>query len=141
MKTKNVLLACCFSLLMIGVSFAQNDFEKLPLEAQNFISKNYKDVKVKRVKVDDGDMKEMYTAKLANGSKLEFDQNSKITSIDGDEKIPDALVPQSILAYVTTHYPKSYITEWEIDDGGQEVELADGTELKFDAQSNFLKKD
>lgn len=45
------------------------------------------------------------------------------------------------LKYAVSHYPGAQFMEWWKQDKELEVELADGTEVEFDAQGNFKKMD
>lgn len=55
--------------------------------------------------------------------------------------MPDGIVPQPIVDYVAQNYPNGVIVTIERDDNGYEIELRDGTELKFDNDLNFVGGD
>lgn len=80
---------------------------------------------------------------LSNGIELDFDENGNINEMESKNKeaLPETTIPTNVAGYLKTNYAGIAITGWEKDSKGQEVELADGTELEFDKDGNFLKID
>lgn len=125
---------------------AQMDLQELPQEIQDFVSQHFEDVPIKSAEKEKdllnfGD-DEMYEVKLANGIKLDFNKAGQVTEIESKDnvEIPRAALPSDIYAYVESNY-NSRITNWEVDNNDQEVELSDGTDLEFDRNGKFIKED
>lgn len=112
-----------------------------PTEIQQFLNTHYKDQNVVKFKTDKDKNLMKYKVTLSNNTKLEFDNNYKITEIDSKVKVPESVVPTAILAYVKANYPNNYITDWELDDLNQQVELNNGIELEFNMNGEFLRID
>ncbi|MEK6482103.1 PepSY-like domain-containing protein [Catalinimonas sp. 4WD22] len=74
-----------------------------------------------------------YEVILENGVQLEFNRKGECSSIEGNTALPDSVIPEKIVEYVTQSYADNYIISWERDDNG--------TELNFDKSSNFLRID
>ncbi|QHI36149.1 hypothetical protein IMCC3317_15080 [Kordia antarctica] len=61
------------------------------------------------------------------------------TNDDNDQVIDAAMLPQTVLDYVSTNYPNDTILQAQIEsDGSYEVTLSTGIELHFDANGVFL---
>ena len=79
---------------------------------------------------------------LADGTEIEVDANGNWIEIECFRRaLPDGIVPQPIVDYVAQNYPNGVIVTIERDDNGYEIELRDGTELKFDNDLNFVGGD
>lgn len=113
----------------------------LPKEAQAYITQHFPSHEVVQVVKERDDLKTTYDVYLSEGFNLDFDKQGKILGVEGSSKLPDSVVPEKILAYVSTNYPDQFIRDWELDDRGQEVKLSNGMELKFDKNGNFLRID
>lgn len=126
---------------------AQSSSEILPQNTQDFINQHFGNASITKVEKEDGwldwDRNEMYEVRLDNGIKLEFDENGNVTEMESDrgETIPVEALPDKIRQYLNETYNGIGVVSWEMDSRDQEVELADGTDLEFDAQGNFLKID
>lgn len=142
---KKLILSGALMLGSFGL-FAQSS-ATLPQSSQDFIKKNFSSATIESTKEDSSwefwDKDEKFEVHLSNGIKLDFNKNGEITEIDSknNEAIPQAALPQNVVSYVQSNYSGSQIISWEKSDDEQEVELADGTELEFDAQGNFRKVD
>ena len=55
--------------------------------------------------------------------------------------MPNSVIPEKILQYVTTNYPTNFITDWELDDKNQQVQLDNGLDLEFKMNGDFLRID
>lgn len=82
-----------------------------------------------------------YEVYLQGNVELEFNDAVQITGISSDTELPNSVIPQSILAYVASNYSGQFITEWELDDDNQQVELDNGTELTFALNGTFISVD
>ncbi|MDT0293773.1 PepSY-like domain-containing protein [Mesonia ostreae] len=137
---KKILFIAAVAFLGITSSFAQEGMDKLPANVQELIKTNYANLQIKKIKVDEGDMDERYKVKFENGTQLDFNSMGEINEIDGEERIPDALIPQKIKNYLATKYKGEYATEWEYENNVHEVELSNGTELEFTDKGEILER-
>ena len=73
-----------------------------------------------------------YDVKLVNGTKIEFNNAGKWTSVDcKTRQVPDGLVMKSIRNYVAKNGNGAFIVKVEKKLKGYEIELSDGVEMKF----------
>lgn len=115
--------------------------DRLPATAQAYISQHFSGHEVLQVVKERDDLKTSYDVYLSEGYKLDFDKNGKILGAEGSNRLPDSVVPATLLTYVNTHYPDQFIRDWELDDRGQEIKLSNGMELQFDKDGKFLRID
>jgi len=114
--------------------------QQLPKSINQFVQKNFPGKTLSKISQEKKLGKTEYEVYLDNGTKLEFN-NTTINEIESNEKIPDALVPKNILAYVNKNYPQNFITEWKLSYSKHKIELNDGLELEFDKNQKFLRID
>ena len=69
------------------------------------------------------------------------DSASNIIDVDGVIQLPNSVIPQSILDYVSVNYPNNVITDWELEFNHQQVELNNNIELEFEMNGNFIRID
>lgn len=144
MKMKKILLFLTALLLSVGAAHADKytiNRDNLPTQAQEMLTKHFPKAKVAMIKVDRHLLKKTdYDVKLVNGTKIEFNNAGRWTSVDCKTRaVPDALVPKSIRNYVKKNFDGVKITQIERKLKGFEVELEDGIELTFDTLGNFKK--
>lgn len=136
-----------FLLLALPLFFISCDKEsvigsgELPEDARSFLSTHFPGRTVTQVVKDRDGFVVTYDVLLDGGIDLDFNRKGECTSIESQERLPDSVIPEKILSYVTAQYPDQYIVAWELDDRGQEVRLNTGLELKFDKSGNFLRID
>jgi hypothetical protein len=84
--------------------------------------------------------KAVYEVKLNNRFELDFDVDGNWTDIEGNQRqVPDALIPQAILSYVQANYPSPLFIEGiDKESFGYQVEISNDTDLKFNADGNFI---
>lgn len=82
---------------------------------------------------------------LDNGTKLEFDRNSNLTSVEGKRDfVPVEILPKSIQNYITTYYPTKKIKSISIERTRKskvidyEVDFAHGLELTFNKNGKLI---
>ncbi|MDE5919108.1 MAG: PepSY-like domain-containing protein, partial [Duncaniella sp.] len=129
-------------LLAVGVAYADKytlKRENLPQQAREMLDEYFPKAKVAMIKVDKHLLKKTdYDVKLVNGTKIEFNNAGRWTSIDcRDRAVPDAIIPRAIRKYVTKNFEGVKITEIERKLKGFEIELDNGLELTFDTFGNF----
>lgn len=115
------------------------DRDELPQPAQEFLNEHFPKAKVSMIKVDKHLLKKTdYDVKLTNGTKIEFNNSGKWTSVDCKTKeVPQKLIPKAIRNYVSKNFPQTFITSIEKKTSGYEIELNDGVELKFNLLGGF----
>ncbi len=139
---KKLILILTAILLSVGVAYADKytlKRENLPQQAREMLDEYFPKAKVAMIKVDKHLLKKTdYDVKLVNGTKIEFNNAGRWTSIDcRDRAVPDAIIPRAIRKYVTKNFEGVKITEIERKLKGFEIELDNGLELTFDTFGNF----
>ena len=116
--------------------------EQLPDTSSTFVEQFFPGIEVVYAEKDEDDGIITYELTLADGTEIEVDANGNWIEIECFRRaLPDGIVPQSIIDYVAQNYPNGVIVTIERDDNGYEIELRDGTELKFDNDLNFVGGD
>ena len=139
---KKLILILTAVLLSVGMAYADKytlKRENLPQQAREMLDEYFPKAKVAMIKVDKHLLKKTdYDVKLVNGTKIEFNNAGRWTSIDcRDRAVPDAIIPRAIRKYVTKNFEGVKITEIERKLKGFEIELDNGLELTFDTFGNF----
>lgn len=137
-------LALALTLLVAGASAAHADKytidrSQLPETAQQMLTEYFPKAKVGMIKVDRHLLKKTdYDVKLTNGTKIEFNNAGKWTSVDcKDKEVPSGLIPAAIRRHVKKNYADVKIVGIEKKTLGYEIELSDGVELKYDLLGTF----
>lgn len=115
--------------------------EKFPTEITEFVTQHFPDHNILQVTKDYDDLTLTYDVILTDRVALEFDRKKRIKDIDSDSKLPDSVIPLTILNYVNQNYPENFITDWELEDRHQQVELNNGLGLEFNMNGVFLRID
>lgn len=116
--------------------------EQLPDTSSTFVEQFFPGIEVVYAEKDEDDGIITYELTLADGTEIEVDANGNWIEIECFRRaLPDEIVPQPIVDYVAQNYPNGVIVTIERDDNGYEIELRDGTELKFDNDLNFVGDD
>ncbi|HRP55056.1 PepSY-like domain-containing protein [Agriterribacter sp.] len=139
-KIKLILILAIFALAGCEKEtvIKEND---LPAEIKTFITTHFPaNPIIQSVKDRDG-LELTYDVILEGNISLEFNRKKQITDVDGIAKLPDSLIPSSILNYVSTNYSGNVITGWELDDRNQQITLDNGLELEFSMPGVFLRID
>lgn len=133
-------------LAMIFTITAAYSFDKysinrddLPQEARDFITQYFPKSKIGMVKTDKHLLKKTdYDVKLVNGTKIEFNNAGKWTSVDCKTRaVPDGIIPKSIQTYVRKNFEEVEIVKITKKTTKYEVELSDGVELTFNVLGQF----
>ena len=66
---------------------------------------------------------------------------NQIIDIDGKTALPNSVIPEKIRQYVTANYPTNVITDWELDDLNQQIQLDNGLNLEFTMNGDFIRID
>ena len=129
-----------------ATAYADNDrpinVNQLPQKSQQFIKQHFPNEKVAYAKMERDFLKTKYEVVFASGSKIEFHKNGEWKEIDCKyAKVPDAIIPPKIMAFVTTNYEGVTIVEIDRDSRDYEVKLTNGLELTFDLKFNLIEID
>lgn len=132
--------------VVIGVSTVNADNKRgistseLPQAAQTFLAKNFKGEKIAMTTTERDWLSKEYNVTFVNGTKIEFDSNGNWESIDCKHGyVPEGALPAPIVKYLNETFPGSKVVEIDVDSRDYEVELSNGTELKFDKKFNVFK--
>lgn len=140
---KKLLLFSLIALLCSGVGFAFDKFSldcnDLPEAAREFLTEYFPKAKVGMIKVDKHLLKKTdYDVKLVNGTKIEFNNVGKWTSVDcKNSAVPEGIIPKTIRTYVKKNFPDVKIVKIEKSSTKYEVELSDDVELTFNLLGQF----
>ena len=113
----------------------------LPNNISTWINTHFPNNAILQIIKDVDGLKRTYDITLEGNIQLEFNRSGEIIDIDSDTQLPDSVIPSKILSYVDTNYPNQFITDWELDDRKQQVELNNGIELIFNKDGDFLRID
>ncbi len=114
---------------------------EIPVEIKSYIIDHFPSNSINSAEKNTVQNETFYTVFLSGNLNLEFNSQFDITDIDAETELPDSVVPQPIRDYVSQNYPNNFITDWEIEDGYQEVELDNGIELEFTLDGIFIRMD
>ena len=135
-------------LLLVATGFTAQAQDKviseteLPASIRTYIKTHFAENEVLQATIDKGRFSTNYDVILSKNITLEFDSKDKIEEIKGhNSKLPDSVIPKSILDYVKKNYPNNFITEWDLDKGKQKIELDNGIDLEFTLKGRFLRID
>ena len=139
---KSSLVAIALTLSLI--SCAKDEVipvSELPAEMKAYISTHFPSNTILQVVKDVDGLTKTYDVLLSERISLEFNRQKEIIDIDSDIALPNSVIPEQIRQYVTANYPSNVITDWELDDRNQQVQLNNGLDLKFNMNGDFLRID
>lgn len=117
------------------------DPNKLPSKAETFIQTHFPSITVSSVIKDYDDFTHTYQVTLSDGTYIEFRKNGEWKEVENRVAgVPNSVVPEKILTYVTTNYPDNPIVDIE-HDKHYDVELGSGIDLDFSSNGDFLRID
>lgn len=141
MKRYILMVLSVILTVMSGYAFDKYSIncEDLPESAQQFLRTYFPKAKVGMVKTDRHFLKKTdYDVKLVDGTKIEFSNAGKWTSIDCKKKeVPKDIIPKSIRNYVSKNFPDVKIIRIEKDYSKYKVGLSDDVELTFSLLGQF----
>ena len=118
----------------------------LPVNAQNFVSKNFGNMEfVNAIKEVERNIT-TYNIQLKDGTKIEFTDNGDWKEVKNGlgKAISIKFFPDNIQKYLQTKYPKIDAKSIEMDTKDKEIKvelLQNNVDLKFDLNGNFIKID
>ena len=134
--------------LIFGISTARADdgrpinVSQLPQKSQQFIKQHFPNEKVAYAKMERDFLETNYEVVFTSGSKVEFRKKGEWKGVDCKyAKVPDAIIPTSIMEFVTANYEGATIVEIDRDSRDYEVKLNNGLELTFDSKFNLIEID
>ena len=141
---KKVILAIIMAMTMALGAYADKytiNRDALPQPAQEMLNEYFPKAKVGMIKVDRHLLKKTdYDVKLVNGTKIEFNNSGKWTSVDCKTRaVPEGLIMKPIRNYVSKNFPDVKIVKIEKKSSGYEIKLSDDVELKFTLLGTFSK--
>lgn len=113
--------------------------EQIPKEITAYIETHFQEKNVLKASFDDHLIYKKYKISLKENISLEFSPEYKVIEIKSKSKLPDTVIPEEIHKYVETNYPKNVITDWELEDGNQQIELDNGLNIEFTLKGQFIK--
>ena len=139
---KSALVAIALTVSLI--SCAKDEVipvSELPSEIKAYISTHFPSNTILQVVKDVDGLTKTYDVSLSERISLEFNRQKEIIDIDSEIALPNSVIPKQISQYVTANYPSNVITDWELDDRNQQVQLNNGLDLKFNMNGDFLRID
>ena len=84
-----------------------------------------------------------YEIVLTDGTRIDFDTSGEWEKMEGtvNNPLPTPLIPVPITNYIKANYPDAMILMIDKEDHGYDVELANGLELRFNKQGEFIGMD
>lgn len=117
-------------------------FEQLPEVSKKFIQKHFNKKDVVHSQLDRELFSKSYEVSFADGSKIEFDRKGEWDNVNClKKKIPDGIVPEQITDYVKKNHPNAKIVKIDRERKDFEIELENGTEIKFDKNFEVIDYD
>ena len=136
----SVLLLFCF-----GVASAQPErmisLEQLPAAAQQFLKEYFPSADIATVREERSLPHREYDVVFHNGTHIEFTAEGEWREVSSHKALPQGIVPPTIQAYVSEHYPMLPIVHIERSRREWEVGLDNGMELTFDSHLRLVDVD
>lgn len=131
---------------MHGAALASDDkpitVAELPSAAQQFIKTYFAADQVSMATVDPEWINKTYDVYFASGSKVEFDKAGQWKEVKCPaSQVPAKIVPAAIQKLVHAQHAGAKIIKIDRDTYDYEVELSNGTELKFNKQGALIGYD
>lgn len=113
--------------------------ENLPEEARQMLDEYFPKAKVSKIKIDRHLLKKTdYDVTLTNGTKIEFSNKGKWTSVDcGKRALPDGLVPKTIQRYIGKNHSAEKTVSIVKRNAGYDIGLSSGEVLRFNLLGQF----
>lgn len=114
---------------------------EIPADIQSFVTTHFPFQSINTAKRVTVNNTVTYDVLLSDNYQLVFSDVYDVLEISSMSQLPNSVIPQSILDYVAEHYPNNYITDWEVEDNYQEIELDNDLELEFTLDGVFIRVD
>ena len=127
--------------ILSGYAFDKYSIDRkdLPEAAQQFLSTYFPKAKVGMIKTDRHFLKKNdFDVKLVNGTKIEFNNSGKWTSVDcKGREVPADIIPKAIRKYVAKNFEDVRIVRIKKTPSRYEIGLSDDVELTFNHLGQF----
>ena len=142
MKFRLFLLMAMVMTMSLTMSADDNDrvitYQQLPQSAQTFLKQHFAK-KVPLVVTADWDD---YTIVYESGERVEFDKKGNWKDVEcRASKVPTALVPEQINAYIKKNYPGKSVVKIERHRSVYEVKISNGMEIEFNRNFQVIDVD
>lgn len=139
---KKIIMLLALMVVSIGIARADKytiNRDALPENAQAMLKEHFPKAKIGMIKVDRHLLKKTdYDVRLVNGTKIEFNNSGKWTSVDCKNRaVPSGLIMKPIRNYVSKSFTDVKIVKIQKKSSGYEIKLSDGVELKFNLLGQF----
>lgn len=107
---------------------------ELPQEAQTMLSEHFPKAKISMIKVDRHLLKKTdYDVRLTNGTKIEFSNKGKWTSVEVKKgSVPEALLHKTIRNHVSRTFADLEVRKVVKKLSGYDIRLSDNSEHRYD---------
>ncbi|MBQ9556400.1 MAG: PepSY-like domain-containing protein [Muribaculaceae bacterium] len=141
-RIKFLLLMAMVMTMSLTMSADDDDrvitYDQMPQAAQTFLKQHFAK-KVPLVVTADWDD---YTIRYESGEKVEFDKKGNWKDIECySTKVPAAVVPEQINAYLNQNYPGKSVIKLERHRSVYEVKLNNGMEIEFNRNFQVIDVD
>lgn len=137
------ILILLFAVVLVSLTASADkytiDREALPQAAREMLDEYFPKAKVGMIKVDRHLLRKTdYDVKLVNGTKIEFNNAGKWTSVDcKTREVPSGLVLKTIRTYVQKNFGDLKIVKIVKKTSSFDITLSDGVELRFSRLGQF----
>jgi len=145
MKKTLITLLC---ILMSSLALEAKDlhriitFEELPAKAQEFVKAHFAELSIRFIRIEIEVEKTEYTVRFDNGIEIEFNSNGDWDEIESHKEcLPSDYLQKEIKDYLDQNHPNCCLHEISRGRHKIEVELANGTEIIFNKNGEFLRYD
>lgn len=113
--------------------------EELPQQAREMLDEHFPKAKVSMIKVDRHLLKKTdYDVRLTNGTKIEFSNKGKWTSVDcGKREVPEALIPKTVAKYISKNLKGLKVVSIRSRNAGYDIGLSDGASHRFNLLGQY----
>ena len=117
-------------------------FEELPTKAQEFVTTYFGSCPIRFVRIEIDVTKTEYTVRFENGMEVEFNSYGDWEEVEShSECLPSGYLKKEILDFLNQNHPNTCLHEVARSKHKIEVELANGIELIFNKNGEFLRYD
>jgi len=117
-------------------------YDQVPALARQMLEKFFSQTEVSFVMYDANLFDADYEIHYQDGTKAVSNRKGQIILVDCNlNPVPEAFIPQPILAYMRQHFPKNMVVAYDLDRNSYEVELDSHISLKFDKSFQLMEVD
>lgn len=135
------VLVLTLSVVAVNAQDRKIAVKDVPSQITSYVATHFPNNSIVKASFDDHEIYKKYEISLNDRVSLEFTPDFKVKEIKSKSKLPDSVIPKEILRYVQANYPNNVITDWELDDGNQQIELDNGLDVEFSLNGDFIRID